>query len=92
LKFRINFLRIKFIIFWHVTPCRSCENLRLGGMLRHHLRLLPNCYTAPLSRILATLKMENISLERRISQDIHGATSQRTVLSIATAVETSHLT
>jgi predicted hotdog family 3-hydroxylacyl-ACP dehydratase len=52
-------------VFWDVTPCGSCKNLRFGGtylvFLRSMRRLLITASVVPSSQILVTLMKEALS-------------------------------
>jgi hypothetical protein len=78
----------KDAVFWDVAPCRSCVNRRFGGKYRLHLqdRKISERGTS-VSRCL-----RYVPPKRRFTQDLHGATSQKTAFFIVTAVETSNLT
>jgi hypothetical protein len=54
---------MKNAVFWDVSPCRSCENRRFGGMYLLHLqgRKIRSRYVPP---------------TRRFTQDLHGASLQ----------------
>jgi hypothetical protein len=68
----------KNAIFWDVAPCISCVNL---------LTLVPR------SRIFLHWRWRRyVPPKRRFTQDLHGATSQKTAFFIVTAVKTSNIT
>jgi hypothetical protein len=79
----------KNAVLWDVAPCRSCVNRRFGGMYRCS-RLLT---LVTRSRIFLPRRWRRyVPLKRRFTQDLHGATSQKTAFFIVTAVKTSNLT
>jgi hypothetical protein len=92
---------MKNAVFWDVAPCRSFEfNRRLGRTCSPHLQgrkireretsvssLLPPTHAGSSLADFSTLKME---AKRRFTQDLHGATSQKTAFFIVTAVKTSN--
>jgi hypothetical protein len=83
---------MKNAVFWDVAPCRSCEmNRRFGGTYRLRLqgRIIRergtsvSCYLltlVPCSRIFLPWRWRRYVPPKRrfISQDLHGATSQKT--------------
>jgi hypothetical protein len=59
---------MKNAIFWDVTPCGSCKNRRIGGVYHFHHHFHKNRrYFPPI---------------RRLSQEPHGVTFQKTEFSI----------
>jgi hypothetical protein len=80
----------KNAVIWDMAPCRYCVKRRFGGTYRLRLqgRKIRERGTN-VSRWLQALKMEP---KRRFTQDLHGATSQKTAFFIVTAVKTSNLT
>jgi hypothetical protein len=59
---------MKNAVFWDVAPCRSCVTQRFGGTYRLHLQ----------SRKIRDRGPSVVPLERRFTQDLHGATSHNT--------------
>jgi hypothetical protein len=59
---------MKNAVFWDVAPCRSCVNRCFGGMYRLHLQDRKTC------------ERGHVPQKRRFTQDLHGATSQKTAL------------
>jgi hypothetical protein len=69
---------MKNAVFWDVEPYRSCVNRRFGGTYRLHLLTL-----VPRSRIfLPRRRRRYVPPKRQITQDLHGATSQKTAFFI----------
>jgi hypothetical protein len=66
---------VKNAVFWDVAPCRYCVNRCFGGIYCLHLQGRRR-YVPP---------------KRRFTQDLYGATSQKTAFFIVTAVKTSNL-
>jgi hypothetical protein len=93
---------MKNAVFWDVAPCRSCEmDRRFGGTYCLHLQVEKSASEEPAwassSRPAADFSTwrwrQYVPPKRRsISQDLHGATSQKTAFFIATAMKTSNPT
>jgi hypothetical protein len=66
---------MKNVFFWDVAACRFCANRRFGGTYRLYLqgRKIRQRGTS-----VAAVWMRYIPLKRRFTQDLHGATSQKT--------------
>jgi hypothetical protein len=85
---------LKNVVFWDVAPLRSCVNRRFGGKYCLHLhgRIIRERGTS-VSRWLHTADGGDEFLRNvGFTQDLHGATSQKTAFFIVTAVKTSNLT
>jgi hypothetical protein len=87
---------MKNAVFWDVAPWRSCVNLRFGGTYHLHLqgRKIRERRTS-VSRWLQTADWKwrlYVPPKRRFTQDLQGATSQKTAFFIVTSVKTSNLT
>jgi hypothetical protein len=78
----------KNVIFWDVALCRSCVNRRFGGTYRLHLqgRRIRKQWTS-VSRWLVVHRSwiflplrwrRHFPPKRRLTQDLHSATSQKT--------------
>jgi hypothetical protein len=93
----LNFWVIKNAVFWDVAPRRTCVNRRSRWTYRLHLqgRKIRERGTS-VSRwqrmFLSWRWRRYVPPKRRFTQDLHGATSQKTALFIVTAVKTSNLT
>jgi hypothetical protein len=84
---------MKNTVFWDVAPCRSCVNQRFGGTYRLHLQGKKNprvrnqrkqvavCSSWFLTRgfFLPWRWRRYVPPKRWFTQDLHGATSQKTV-------------
>jgi hypothetical protein len=88
---------MKNAVSWDVASYRSCVNRCFGGTYRLHLQgrarnqqSAATCSRWFLACGFSTLKMEAIRSSE--TQDLHGATSQKTAFFIVTAVKTSNLT
>jgi hypothetical protein len=88
-------IKLKNAVFWNVALCRSCVNRRFGGTHRLHLqgRKIHERGTS-VSRWLQTAWRwkRYVPPKRWFTQDLHGATSQKTASFIVTAVKTLNLT
>jgi hypothetical protein len=82
------YVLLKDFVFWDVAPCRSCVSLRFGGTYRLHLQG-------------RKIREWGISMGRwlrcvppkcRLTQHLHGTTSQKTEFFIVTIMKTSDLT
>jgi hypothetical protein len=81
-------------VFWDAASCISCINRRFGGMYRLYLqdRRIRDLGTSvsrwlQRSRIFLPWRWRRyIPPKRRLIQDLHGATSQKTAFFIVTAV------
>jgi hypothetical protein len=74
-------------VFWDVAPCRSCVNRRFGGTYRLHLACSHLLTLVPLSRIYLPWRWRRyVPPKHRLTQDLHGATSQKMAFFIVTAV------
>jgi hypothetical protein len=90
---------LRNVVSWDVASCSSCVNRHFGGT--YHLQLQVRKIREQgtnVSRWLqasssltdfSTLKMK---AKRRFTQELHGATSQKTAFFIFTTVKTSDLT
>jgi hypothetical protein len=98
-----NVKNMKNAVFWDVAPCRCCVNWRLGGTYLLHLQsrkirergtsLSRWLQPVPRSRIFLSWRWRRyVPPKRRFTQDLHGATSQKTAFFIVTAVKTSNRT
>jgi hypothetical protein len=79
-------MTMKKAVFWDVVPCRNYVNRHIGGTYRLHLQsrrqeetLAGSLTDFFLSSTLKILKTEAI---RRLTQFLHGATSQKTAFFI----------
>jgi hypothetical protein len=78
---------MKNAVFWDVVPCRFCVNRSFGGTYRLHLqgRKIRERGTSshlltlvPRSRIFLPWRWRRyVLLKRRLTRDLHGATSQK---------------
>jgi hypothetical protein len=71
-------------VFWDVAPHRSCTNRRFGGTYHLHLQSIKIRKRGKWRRYVPP--------KRRITQDLHGATSQKTKFFVGTSAKTSNLT
>jgi hypothetical protein len=80
-------------VLWDVTPCRSCVKRRFRGTYRLHLqgRRIRERWTS-VNRWLPWKCRRYFPPKRRLTQDLHGATSQKAAFLILTPVKTSNLT
>jgi hypothetical protein len=61
------------IVFWDVMPCRFCVNRRFEGTYRLHLQ------GSSLADFLPWRWRQYIPQKRRFTEDLHDATTQKTV-------------
>jgi hypothetical protein len=70
---------LKNDVLWDVVPCRSCVNRRFGGTYRLHRPGRKICALVPRSRNFLPWRWRRyVPLKHRFTQDLHGATSQKT--------------
>jgi hypothetical protein len=81
---------MKNAVFWDMALCRSCVNRCFGGMYRHHLQGRKNLSLTDsvCSHLLTLFRRSRTFLpwrwrryvpqKRRLTQDLHSATSQKT--------------
>jgi hypothetical protein len=73
---------LKNAVFWDVAPCRSCVNRCFGGTYRLHLQGIKiRERGTSVSRWLQTLPWRwrrYVPLKCQFTQDLYGATSQKT--------------
>jgi hypothetical protein len=85
-------LLITKAVFWDVAPCRYCVNHRIRGTYRLHLQgRRKNKISASGEPAWAGANLLSYPPKRRLTQYLHGATSQKTAFFIVTAVKTSNL-
>jgi hypothetical protein len=84
---------LKKAVFWDVAPCRYCVNRCFGGTYLLNLQGITQeeiRERTSVSRYNRLLRY--VPPKRRLTQYLHGATSQNTAFFIVTAVKTSNLT
>jgi hypothetical protein len=65
---------MKKAVFWALAPCSSCVNRRFGRSFRSYLLMM-----VPRSQILLSWRWRrNDPQKRRFTQELHGATTQKT--------------
>jgi hypothetical protein len=77
---------MKNAVLWDVAPCRSSVSRRFRRTYRLHLQ-----GRKIRDRGTIVSKWRYVPPKRRFTQDLHGATSQKTAFLIVTAVKTSNL-
>jgi hypothetical protein len=87
----------KNVVLWDVAPCSSCVNRRFRRTCRLHLHALyASIYLLtllPRSRVFLPWRWKRyVPPKRRFTQELHGATSQKTASFVVTAATTSNLT
>jgi hypothetical protein len=81
---------MKNVVFCDVAPCRSFVNRIFEEYIASYSHLLT---LVPRSRSFPPWRWRRyINPKRQFTQDLHGATSQKTTFFIVTAVKTSNLT
>jgi hypothetical protein len=80
---------VKNAVFWDVAPCRSYVNrhFRETYGCSHLLTLVPRLWI-----FVPWMWRRYVPPKRRLTQDLHSATSQKTAFFIVTAMKTSNLT
>jgi hypothetical protein len=77
--------------FWDVAPYRYCVNGRFGGTYHLHRQGRRKIRLHLLTLVRSWIS-SFLPPKRRLTQYLHGPTSQKTAFFIVTAVETSNLT
>jgi hypothetical protein len=88
----VNYILMKKAVFWDVAPYERCVNRRFEGTYRLHLHGRREKKKIRERGTTVIRCRRYVPPKRRLTQDIHCATSQKTALFIVTAVKTSDLT